>query len=119
MKSLGVYYWYVKYHNAVIWSTFYVKKYISLLAMSYNLPLVHDKPLGGPAFVRLVYYVMPDSAASVLEEKTSLRYIWYKDLLLNEYGGRSTMNHDNGNDEMKMKKLTEKAFDRRCSKVRL
>ena len=39
--------------------TFYVNKYIAPLAiMFYNLPLVRDKPLGAPAFVKLVYWVL-------------------------------------------------------------
>ena len=37
--------------------TFYVQKHIAPLAMCYNLPLVRDKPLAAPIFVRLVYFV--------------------------------------------------------------
>ena len=33
----------------------YVKKHIVHLAMCYNPPIVRDKPLGAPAFVKLVY----------------------------------------------------------------
>ena len=35
--------------------TFYVQKHIAPLAVCYNLPLVCDKPLEVPAFVKLVY----------------------------------------------------------------
>ena len=35
--------------------TFYVQKHIAPLAMCYNPPRVRDKPLGAPAFVKLVY----------------------------------------------------------------
>ena len=34
---------------------FNVKKYIAALVMCYNPALVHDKPLGAPAYVELVY----------------------------------------------------------------
>ena len=36
--------------------TFYVQKYIAPLEMCYNPPVVRDKPLGAPAFVRPVYF---------------------------------------------------------------
>ena len=36
--------------------TFHDQKYIAPLAMCYNPPLVRDKPLGAPAFVKLVYW---------------------------------------------------------------
>ena len=35
-------------------------KYTAPLAICYNRPLVHNKPLGAPAFVRLVYYIELD-----------------------------------------------------------
>ena len=36
--------------------TVYGQKHIAPLAMFNNPPLVRDKPLGAPAFVKLVYY---------------------------------------------------------------
>ena len=33
--------------------TFYAQKHIAPLTMCYNPPLVHNKPLGAPAFVKL------------------------------------------------------------------
>ena len=35
---------------------FYVQKHIASRAMCHNFLLVRDKPLGAPAFVRLVYW---------------------------------------------------------------
>ena len=35
--------------------TFYVQKHIASLAMCYNPPLVRDKSIGAPVFVKLVY----------------------------------------------------------------
>ena len=36
----------------------YVQKHITPLVMCYNPPLVRDKPLGVPAFVKLIYLVV-------------------------------------------------------------
>ena len=36
--------------------TFYVQKHVAPLAMCYKPMLVHDKLLGAPAFVKLIYY---------------------------------------------------------------
>ena len=61
MKSMGIYYLYVKHHNAGIWSmdkkhiVFFVQKHIAHRTVCYNFPLVHDKPLGAPTFVKLIY----------------------------------------------------------------
>ena len=35
---------------------YYIQKHIGPKAVGYNLPLVHDKPLGVAAFVKLVYW---------------------------------------------------------------
>ena len=35
--------------------TFYVQKHVAALEMCHNEPLVRDKPLGAPAYVKLVY----------------------------------------------------------------
>ena len=34
---------------------FYVQKHIAHRIVCYNFPLVHNKPLGAPVFVKLVY----------------------------------------------------------------
>ena len=60
MKSLGVYYWYVKLpqcrymEHGLEYITSYVEKHIAPLAICYNPWLVFDKPPGAPAFVRLI-----------------------------------------------------------------
>ena len=36
---------------------FYVQKYVTVLEMCHNQPLVRDKPLGAPASVKLVYCI--------------------------------------------------------------
>ena len=56
--SLGVYYWCVRMTQCV-YITFYVQNHIAVLAMCYNPSLVRDKPLGAPAFMKLVSYVLP------------------------------------------------------------
>ena len=59
-KSLGYITDMSKYHKAgymdyrLKYITFYVKRYIAHLVMCYNAPLVRDKPLGAPTFVKLV-----------------------------------------------------------------
>ena len=64
MKSLGVCYWYVKIPqcgymgHALQLIRFYVKKRIAALGGCHNLPLVHDTPLGAPASVKLVYWLL-------------------------------------------------------------
>ena len=37
---------------------FYVKKHAAYRAVSYNLPLVRNKQLGKPAFVRHIYHII-------------------------------------------------------------
>ena len=37
--------------------TSYIQKHIEHLAICYNLPLVRDKALGSPEFVRRVYHI--------------------------------------------------------------
>ena len=58
---MGAYYWYVKIpqygymehgKNIIL---LYVKKHMAPRALCYNFPLVRDKPLGAPAFARLIY----------------------------------------------------------------
>ena len=39
-----------------VYYIFMLKKYIAFLAMCYNPPLVHDRPLGAPVFVKLAYW---------------------------------------------------------------
>ena len=69
MKSLvgggwvgGGCYWYVKVpqckymEHGLEYITFYVKKYMASLQVCCGLPLVRDKQLGAPAFVKLGYY---------------------------------------------------------------
>ena len=61
-KSLGVCYWCVKIpqcrcmEHGSKYITFYVQKHIAHLAMCCDPPLVRDKPLGAPAFVKPVYW---------------------------------------------------------------
>ena len=61
MKSLGVYYWCVKIplygymEHGLKYIMFCLQKHIAALAMCYDSPLVHDKPLGVPTFVKLIY----------------------------------------------------------------
>ena len=68
-KSLGACYWscwcikipqreYIGHGLKLI--TFYVQKHIAALAMCHIPPLAHDKPLGAPASVKPVYWVMID-----------------------------------------------------------
>ena len=46
---------------------FYVKKHITTRAVCYSFPVVRDKPLGAPAFVRLVYcHISEDSQSNIL-----------------------------------------------------
>ena len=65
MKFMGVYYWYVKIpqcryiEHGLKDIAFYVQNHIALRAICFNFQLVHDKPLGVPAFVRLVYWHLP------------------------------------------------------------
>ena len=42
-----------QYIGLTLYITFYVQKHIAPLTMCYNPPLVHNKPLGVPAFVKL------------------------------------------------------------------
>ena len=62
-EIIGVCYWCVKIpqcgymEHGLKHFTFYVKKYIATLAMCYNSSLVRNKPLGAPAFVKLVCYL--------------------------------------------------------------
>ena len=64
MKSLGLCYGYVKIlhcghmEHGLEYNTFYVKKYMALLAVCSGLPLVHDGHLGAPAFVKFAYLVI-------------------------------------------------------------
>ena len=57
----GAYYWYVKIsqcgnmEHGLKDLAFYVQKHIASWAVCNNFPLVRDKPLGVPVFVRLVY----------------------------------------------------------------
>ena len=73
-KSLGVSYWCVeipqyKYmEHGLKHITFYVQKYIAALAMCYNPGLVRDKPLGAPASVKLIYYVLQNTFCSYFTE---------------------------------------------------
>ena len=54
MKSLGVYYWYVKMprcgcvDHGPDYIMYYVQKHIVYLAACSGPPLVHDGPLGAP-----------------------------------------------------------------------
>ena len=63
MKSFWVYYWYVKMpqcgyvKHRLEYITFHVQKLIAPLAIRSNSPLIRDKPLGAPAFVRHAYDV--------------------------------------------------------------
>ena len=58
---IGAYYWYVKIpqcgyvEHGLKDIAFYVQKHITHRTVYFNFPLVRDKPLGAPAFVRLVY----------------------------------------------------------------
>ena len=45
----------VRVYRAWINITFYVQKQTASMAMCYDLPLVQDKPLGAPAFVKLFF----------------------------------------------------------------
>ena len=62
MASLGVRYWYLKIlqcrymENGLLYITFYVQKHMAPLGVCSGLPLVQDKPLGEPTFVKLTYY---------------------------------------------------------------
>ena len=61
-KSLGVYYWCVKIRfgyldHGLRYIAFYVQKHITHLEIFYNRPLVRDKPLRAPAFLRLIYSI--------------------------------------------------------------
>ena len=64
MKSLGVYYWYVKKSQCGCvahgseYITFYVQKHIAPLVAFLHLPLVCGRPLGAPAFVKLAYWII-------------------------------------------------------------
>ena len=59
---MGAYYWYVKIPQCMYMEyglkdfAFDVKKHIAHRAVCYNLPLVHNKLLGVPAHVRLIYW---------------------------------------------------------------
>ena len=59
---MGAYYWYVKIPQCGYMEhgfkdiAYYVHKRIVPRAVCYNFPLVRDKPLGAPAFVRRVYF---------------------------------------------------------------
>ena len=61
MKSLMLYYWYVKtlqygyMERCLEYTTFYVQKHIAPLTICSNPALVCDKPLGASTFVRLAY----------------------------------------------------------------
>ena len=63
-KSLGVCYWCVKIpqcgymEQGLKQIAFYVQQHIVAMAMCYNPALVCDKPLGAPASVKRVYYIM-------------------------------------------------------------
>ena len=67
-KWFGLYYWYVKIpqcgyvQHGLQYITFYVQKHIA--TMCFNPPLVHIKPLGSPAFVKLVYRHHPLGSVS-------------------------------------------------------
>ena len=58
---MGAYYWYVKIPQSGYMEhelkdiAFFVKKHIAHRAVCYNFPLVRDKPLGAPAYGRVVY----------------------------------------------------------------
>ena len=41
--------------HAIKYIAFYVKKHRAPPAACYNFPLVRDKPLGAPAYVRVAY----------------------------------------------------------------
>ena len=62
MKSLGVYYWYVKMprwgcvEHGLKYIMFYVKKHIAHLVACSGTLLVRVGPLGVPAFVKLANY---------------------------------------------------------------
>ena len=66
MKSLWVYFWYVKIpqrgymEHGLEYITFYVLKKLhkAPVAICSNPPLVRDKPLGAHAFVGLAYWVL-------------------------------------------------------------
>ena len=61
MKSLGVYYWYVKMprcgcvEHGLQYITFYAQQHIAHLAACTGPLLVRKEPLGAPAFVKLAY----------------------------------------------------------------
>ena len=44
--------------NGLKINAFYVQKLIAALAMCHNPAPVRDKPLGAPASVKLVYYII-------------------------------------------------------------
>ena len=75
MKSLGVYYWYIKIPqggNVEHWLeyiTCYVQKHIAHLAMCSNPQLVRDNLLGARAIVRVAYYAIcrRSSCSSLIE----------------------------------------------------
>ena len=60
-KSIGAYYWYVKKQQSGYMEhglkdiAFYVKKHLAPRAVCYDFPLVRDKTLWPPAYVRVVY----------------------------------------------------------------
>ena len=52
------------YNEYGLWCiTFYVQKHMTPFAMCYNLSLICDRPLGAPAFVKLIYAVYPKKYA--------------------------------------------------------
>ena len=63
MKSLGVYYWYVKIpqcgcvEHGLKYITFYVEKYIAYLAAHCGPPLIRDGQLEVPTFVKFAYFI--------------------------------------------------------------
>ena len=62
MKSLGICYWYVNMplcdcvEHGLEYVTFYVKKHVTPLMVCSGPPLIQDKPIGAPTFVRLAYW---------------------------------------------------------------
>ena len=77
MKSLGVCYWYVKIpqctylKHGLEYITFYVQNIWHLWQSVLVAPLVHEKPLGAPTFVRLSYYPSSSSRDGVRINKCS------------------------------------------------
>ena len=51
---------------------FYVQKHIAPLAMCYNPRLVHDKPLGAPAFAKLIFVTYRLCIIYVREDNDSI-----------------------------------------------